>query len=92
MNVSPPRVTYEDRILGNTPPLEFSDGEELMSDESEGEDGDDELDCQTVRVKKSTNAKIRKLWHKAITFRVLGTFFPFAFLQRRVLKMWAKTG
>ncbi|CAL1356128.1 unnamed protein product [Linum trigynum] len=92
MNTSPRRGTYKDRMLGNTPPPEFSDGEELMSDESEGEDGDDDPECPTIRVKKSTNARIRKIWHRAITFRVLGTVFPFAFLQRRVMKMWAKTG
>ncbi|CAL1366078.1 unnamed protein product [Linum trigynum] len=86
------KLSYKDSFLGNGPPEEIPEGEDLMSDESEGEEAEDDPDCPTIRLKKSTDARIRNRWKRAITFRVLGKAFPFAFIHRRIHKMWAKTG
>ncbi|CAL1405684.1 unnamed protein product [Linum trigynum] len=88
----PIRSSYKDSVIGNHPSTEEPEGDDLMSDESEQEDGDDDPDCPTIWIKKRTNSRIQKRWNRAITFRVLGKNFPFAFTQRRIQKMWAKTG
>ncbi|CAL1356744.1 unnamed protein product [Linum trigynum] len=87
-----PKSSYKDTFLGNKPPIPIPKGNELMSDEFEGEDGEDDPDWPTVRIKKSTDARIQQRWSRAITFRVLDKSYPFAFIQRRIQKMWAKTG
>ncbi|CAL1407999.1 unnamed protein product [Linum trigynum] len=63
-----------------------------MSNESNGEGIDDDPECPMIRIKKSTDARVRSRWKRAITFRVLGKSFPFAFIHRRIQKMWARTG
>ncbi|CAL1397560.1 unnamed protein product [Linum trigynum] len=71
-----------------------------MSDESEDESTEDDPDCPTIRIKKSTDARIKKStdarirnrWRRAITFCVLGKSLAFAFVHRRIQKMWARTG
>ncbi|CAL1413594.1 unnamed protein product [Linum trigynum] len=94
MNFEPSgaKASYKDSFLGNSPPISIPEGDELMSDESEGEEAEDDPDCPTIRIKKSTDARIRNRWSRAITFRVLGKLFPFAFIHRRIQNMWAKTG
>ncbi|CAL1352699.1 unnamed protein product [Linum trigynum] len=65
------KASYKDSFLGNKPgPPPFA-GDDLMSDES-GDEGDDDPECPTIRIKKSTNARVQQRWSRAITFRVLG--------------------
>ncbi|CAL1355185.1 unnamed protein product [Linum trigynum] len=86
------KVSYKDSFLGNEPPAEILQDDELMSGELEGEDVEDDPECPTIRIKKSKHARVRNRWKRDITFRVLGRTFPFAFIDRRVQKMWARTG
>ncbi|CAL1399933.1 unnamed protein product [Linum trigynum] len=78
-----PRISYKDSFLGNGPPIDIPDGDELMSDESEDESTEDDPDCPTIHIKKSTDARIRNRWRYAITFCVLGKSLPFAFVHQR---------
>ncbi|CAL1398437.1 unnamed protein product [Linum trigynum] len=89
-----PRTSYKDSFLGNGPPPEEEEdfGDALMSDESEGEDAKDDPFCPMIQIKKKTDARVRRHWGRAITFWILGKTLPFAFVQRRILSMWAKTG
>ncbi|CAL1371919.1 unnamed protein product [Linum trigynum] len=86
------KVSYKDFLLGNGPSEEIPEGDELMSDESDGEDVEDDPDCLTIWIKKSIDARVRNRWKRAITFCVLGRSFPFAFIHRRTQKMWARIG
>ncbi|CAL1392335.1 unnamed protein product [Linum trigynum] len=87
-----PKISYKDSFLGNGPSIDIPDGDELMSDESEDESTEDDPDCPTIRIKKSIDARIRNRWRRAITFCVLEKSLPFAFVHRRIQKMWARTG
>ncbi|CAL1369855.1 unnamed protein product [Linum trigynum] len=86
------KASYRDSFLRNSPPMDIPEGDELMLDESNREDGEDDPDCPTIRIKKRTNAIICNRCRRAITFRTLGKTFPFAFVHRRVQRMWDKTG
>ncbi|CAL1359482.1 unnamed protein product [Linum trigynum] len=86
------KISYKDSFLRNGAPLEILEGDYLMLDESDDENGEDDPECPTIRIKKRTNAIICNRWRRAITFRVLGKNFPFVFVHRRVQRMWAKTG
>ncbi|CAL1404981.1 unnamed protein product [Linum trigynum] len=92
LNSGAEKTSYRDSFLGNSPPVDIPEGDDLMSDESETEDAEDDPDSPTIRIKKKTNAKICNRWRRAITFRILGRTFPFALVQSRVQRMWAKTG
>ncbi|CAL1356634.1 unnamed protein product [Linum trigynum] len=61
-----PKASYKDSFLGNSPPDSIPEGDELMSDESDGEETEDDPDCPTIRIKKSTDARVRNRWNEPL--------------------------
>ncbi|CAN1154325.1 hypothetical protein LINPERPRIM_LOCUS41073 [Linum perenne] len=69
----------------------FWEDEGLISDDSE-DDGEDDEDCPTVRIPKKEKGRVRRAWDCALIFRTLGKSFPYAFVVRRMQRLWAKKG
>ncbi|CAN1181082.1 hypothetical protein LINPERHAP2_LOCUS35156 [Linum perenne] len=70
--------------------FEFYD-EACISDDSDDE-GEDDAECPTIRVSKSTVLQARSRWRRALIFRTLGKTFPYGFMTRKIQQLWAKQG
>ncbi|CAN1294981.1 hypothetical protein LINPERPRIM_LOCUS22675 [Linum perenne] len=63
-----------------------------FSDESEGDDDDDDPRCPTVRISLDEKRRVRRKFDNAIIVSTLGKSFPFPFMSRKLPQLWAKKG
>ncbi|CAL1356336.1 unnamed protein product [Linum trigynum] len=83
--------SYLDKVLGRQSHV---DSEMIEEEEPEpiDSDGEGEPDCPKISFPKGFHGRRSARWKRALVVRVLGHSFPFLFLQRRLLSMWARTG
>ncbi|CAN1181686.1 hypothetical protein LINPERHAP2_LOCUS35546 [Linum perenne] len=84
-------VSFRDKVVGfwNTADQV---SEVLFSDESDGEDGDDDPRCPTIRIPDDDKKRVRRKFENAVIINTLGKSFPFAFTSRKIQQIWAKKG
>ncbi|CAN1139917.1 hypothetical protein LINPERHAP1_LOCUS15163 [Linum perenne] len=63
-----------------------------FSDESEGEEDDDDPRCATIRILVEEKRRVRRKFDNAIIVSTLGKSFPFPFMSRKLPQIWAKKG
>ncbi|CAN1142454.1 hypothetical protein LINPERHAP2_LOCUS13095 [Linum perenne] len=63
----------------------------LASDESD-DDGEDDLECPTVRIPSHEARRVRTKWSHSLILRTLGKSFPYEFMVRKLNQLWARKG
>ena len=62
----------------------------LLSDEDDGDEPEeeDELDCPSIKLIKTENLRLRKLWKQTLIIKLLGRRIGYTLLLRKIKELW----